>query len=128
MLKFRIIYIVSLAILGTVIGFIAFQHAVTDGEYSTVLREGVLQTEDQWIIEFDILNHEGIDQNYIISVVVNGDRYSENVPIPAGKMYTFIYHVYRDQVKEGKAHVAIYKEGVATPFEECTFYITFDRQ
>ena len=129
--KPRIIYIVSLAILGTIIAFVAsnvFRQTAIDGEYSAVLREGIIETEDECILEVEIVNHEGIDQHYTIGVVVDGRRNSERILIPDGKMYTYIYHVYRDTMTEGCVSVTIYKEGETTPFEEYTYYINFDEQ
>ena len=126
MTRLRIVYIVSLAILVTLTALVVSRSMIGDKEYGTVLREEILETEDEWIVELDILNHEGIDQNYIISVVVDNNRHSENVLIPDGKMYTYIHHVYRDKVTEGKARITIYKEGEAVPLEESTYYIHFD--
>ena len=93
------------------------------GKYSEVQREQLLQTEDEWIIQLNIVNHEGSDQNYTITVVIEGKPYTEKVLILNGRMFTYIHHIYPDMVTEGDVRLAIYKEGEATPFEEATYYL-----
>ena len=92
-------------------------------EYGEVQREQLLQTEDEWIIQFDIINHEGKDQNYTISVVIDGKPYSQKVLIRDGKMFTYIQHIRHDRVTEGIVSFTICKEGEETPFEQTTYYL-----
>ena len=128
MLKLRIVFIVSLVILGVLLVFTVFRPMISGEKYSTVSRESIIMTEDEWIIQFDIINREGEDTNYIIEWSSGGESYTQKVLIRDGKKFTSIYNFYPETVKEGKAHLAIYKEGEATPFEECAYYIRFCRQ
>lgn len=55
-------------------------------------------------------------------------RYSEDVLIPDGRIFTYIHHIYSDRMTKGVVSFAIYKEGEATPFEEITYYISFQQE
>ena len=123
MSKLRIIYIASLIILGVLIAVTVFQPMAVGGEYSEVQREQLLQTEDEWIIRFDIINHEGIDQEYTITVVIDGKPYSQKVLVRDDKMFTYIRHIRCDRITEGIVSFTICKEGEETPFEQTTYYL-----
>ncbi len=128
MSKLRIVFVISLVILGVLVVFTVFRPMTSGEKFSEVSREGIIQGEDEWIIEFDIINREGEDTNYIINWSTGGETYTQKVLIRDGKKFTSIYNFYPETVKEGKAHLVIYKEGEATPFEEATYYIRFGRQ
>lgn len=83
-------------------------------------------TEDEWIIQWDIINHEGEDKTYIFNRSSGEKNYTLKVPVPDGRLYKHIYHAYPETVKEGKVHLTIYQEGESTPVEEVTYYIDFD--
>lgn len=124
MTKLRVVFIVSLVILGVLLAFAWFRPlAAPDEEYSEVQRAHLLQTEDEWIIEFDIINREGKDTNYIVTVVSDGKQYSEKVLIPDGKQFTYIHHLSCAQITSGCATFTICEEGEAAPIEEVTYYL-----
>ena len=123
MSRAKIIYIASLVILGVLIAFTVFRPIAVGGEYSEVQRAQLLETENKWIIQFDLINHEGRDQNYTITMVVYGKQYNTSVLIPDGRIFTYIHHIYPDTITEGDVRFTIYKEGEATPFEEATYYL-----
>ena len=60
MLRTRIIYIASLVFLGVLLVFAVFRPMTTLEKFSTVSRESVIQGEDEWIIQFDLINIERI--------------------------------------------------------------------
>ena len=122
MSKLRIFYIVSLVILGVLV-FNLLRPMATGGNYSEVSREHLLRTEDKYIVEFNIMNHEGEDKSYTINVLIDGKLYSEDVLILDGKLFTYSHHIYPDRITEGNVRFAIYKEGEAVPFEEITYYL-----
>lgn len=123
MLKLRIILVVSFVILGVLLVFAVFRPMTPGEKFSMVSRESVIQGEDEWIIQLDILNREGEDTNYIINWFTGAGTYSERVSIKDGQVFTHIYHFHPETVKEGEVHLAIYKEGAPTPFEQSTYYI-----
>ena len=121
--KLRIIYIVSLVILGVLVAFTVFRPMATGEEYSEVQRAQLLEREDQWIIEFDIINREGKDMSYTIRVLTNGKQYTESVLIKDGRMFTYIHHFYPERLTKKEASFAVYREGESTPIEQATYYL-----
>ena len=123
MSRLKIVFILSLVILGVLIAFTVFQPMATGSEYSEVQRAQLLEREDQWIIEFRIFNREGRDQNYTITVVVDGKQYKESVLIQDRRIFTYIHHFYRGRLTNNEVKFTVYKEGEATPLEEVTYYL-----
>ena len=123
MSKLRIIYIVSLVILVVLIAFTVFRPMIGGGEYSEVQKEQLLETESEWIIQFDIINHEERDQNYTINILVGEKSYTDSVLIREGAKFSYIYHFRPDLETDGDVSFAIYKEGEATPFEQATYHL-----
>ena len=128
MSKLRIVFVVSLVILGVLVALTVFRPMVSGEKYSTVTQESIIKKEGEWIIQFDIINREGEDTNYIIEWSSGERKFTHKVLIGDGKKFTSIYNFYPHTVKEGKAHLTICKEGEVTPFEECTYYISFGEQ
>jgi len=126
MSKLRIVFIVSLVILGVLVVFTVFRPMATGEKYSEVVWESIIQQEDEVIIQFSIINREGKDCNYIINWSIGGETYTERVSIKDGRVFTHIHHFYRETVKEGKVNLTICKEGESTPFEQATYYVRFD--
>jgi len=127
MSRLSIIFVASVIILGVVLVFTVFRPMVSEEKFSTLTRESVIQGDDEWIIQFSIINREGTDTNYIIEWSTGGEIYnSKRVLIRNGRAFTNIHHVYPQTVKEGKIQLTVYREGEATPFEEGTYHIHFD--
>ena len=127
MSKLRIIFVASLLILGVLLAFTVFRPMVSEQKFETLTRESIIQGEDEWIIQIDIINKEGEDTNYIINWSAGGETYySERVSLRRGRGFTNIHHVYPETVREGEIHLTIYKEGEPTPFEQSTYYVRFD--
>lgn len=124
--KLRIVFAISLVILGVLVVFTVFRPIATGEKYSEVVRESITQLEDEVIIQFSIINREGEEANYIINWSTGGKTYSETVSIKNGRMFTHIHHIYPETVKEGQVNLEVYKEGEPTPFEQSTYYIQFD--
>lgn len=95
----------------------------TGDKYSEVQKEQLLETESEWIIQFDIINHEERDQNYTINILVGEKSYTDSVLIRDGAKFSYIYHFRPDLETDGDVSFAIYKEGEATPFEQATYHL-----
>ena len=67
MSKPRIIYIVSLVILVALIGFTMLYPVTIGNKYSKVTNEQLLETENEYLIQFDISNHDGEDKRYTVN-------------------------------------------------------------
>ena len=128
MSKLKIVFVMSLVILGVLVVFTVFRPIASEEKFSTVSRESIIEGEDEWIIEFDIINREGEDTRYIINWSSGEKTYSQRVSIKDGHKFTSVQHWYPETVKEGKVRLTICKEGETTPFEECTYYIHFGGQ
>ena len=123
MSKLRITYILSLALLGVLAGLAVIRPFVTGTDYSAVGRESVLQEEDEWIIQFDMINQQDKDMNYNLVWTNGGETYTERVLVTKGRVYSHIHHIYQDTLKTGKVNLTIYEEGETTPFEQLTYYL-----
>jgi hypothetical protein len=121
--RLKIVYIASLVILGVLIGITVFQPMATGGEYSEVQQAQLLETEDEYTIQFDIINREGKDQHYTITVVIDDKPYTQKVLVYDGRKFTYIHHIYPDRVTSGEVSFTVYKDGEATPFEQATYYL-----
>ena len=127
MSKLRIIFVVSLLILGVLLAFTLFRPITFGQKFETLIRESVIQEEDEWIIQINIINKEGEVTDYTIEWSTGGEIYnSKNVSIKNGRTFTNIHHVYPETVREGEINLTIYKEGEPTPFEQSTYYVRFD--
>ncbi len=123
MSKLRIFYIFSLVILGVLVAVTVFHPTAGGATYSQVQGEQLLEKDDQWIIEFHILNNEGQDTNYTINALVDGDLCTDTIPIKSGRVFKYILHIYKNKLDEGKVSLAIHKEGEETPFEQTNYYL-----
>ncbi|MFC1993131.1 hypothetical protein ACFLV3_04915 [Chloroflexota bacterium] len=123
MFKFRIVYAVLLVLLGVLVVFTVFRPMASGKEYTEVLRDQLIQTEDGWIIQFTLLNHESEPKEYTINTVINGEQSSNHTIIPDGRKYDYIRFIPRETVTDSNLNVAIYKEGEDTPYKQGTYYL-----
>ena len=123
MSKLRAFFIISLMILGVLLVLTVFRPMASGSDYSEVQRAQLLEREDQWIIEFDIINQEGEDMSYTIKVLADGKLYTESVLIRDGGMFTYIHHFYPDRLTKNEVNFAVYKEGESTPVEQATYFL-----
>jgi hypothetical protein len=126
MLKLRIFYIASLVILGLLLVFAVYKPMNSSEQYSLVTWESIIEGENQWIVQFDIINHEQRDMDYYICWVTGEDTYEENVSIKDGGVFTYIHHIYPRMVEKGKVGLVVYKEGGDVPFIEREFHPVFN--
>jgi hypothetical protein len=124
MSKIRILYLVSLLILGVLLvrGFLWYTVSEQQ-KYSEVQGESIIQTEHDWILQFDIINREGKETRYSITISVAGEQYNEQFMINNGGIYTYIHHIPRDVIGADKVSLTIYREAEDTPFEQAVYYL-----
>jgi len=120
--KARIFYVVLLAVLGVLVGF-AVWGPLGGGEYTEVQRVQLLEREDEWIVQFDIINHEGQERSYTINVEVGGKTQSEDVLIPDGRKYSYITHIRPETLDDGDVSFYLYREDEAEPFKQLTYHL-----
>lgn len=121
--KLRIIYIAALTILGVLLVFTVFRPMATGGEFSDVGRESIIQSDQEWIIQFDIINYDGEKQNYSIDMMINGKFSSESFALEENKMFTYIRHIYKDQITQDELSFSVYREGEDSPIKQVSYYL-----
>jgi len=121
--RVKILYIASLVVLVALIVFTVFRSMVVNAGYIEVQREQLVKADNEWIIQLDIINHEGKTQDYIIKAMVHGVQYSEDVSLMAARMFTYIRHIPQNIAGDGSVTLAIYKNGEAEPFRHVTYYL-----
>ena len=124
MLKLRIFYVVSLVTLGVLIALSVFLPLSTGEEFSTVTRESIINRGDEWIVQFDIINNNDEDVNYIIEWSTGGEIYSSKVVlVETTRTFTSIHHIYPGMVGDNTVNLAVREEGNPEPLEQTTFYL-----
>ena len=123
MSRLRIVYTLLLVLLVVLVGFTVFPTMITGEEYSEVSREQLLETPDEWIFEFDIINHESKTHNFIINATVDDRFYTETCLITAKGLFTYVHHIPRSKIGNGEVNFAVYKEGEDNPISQCSYYL-----
>jgi hypothetical protein len=120
----KVIYILSLAVLGVLLILTFFQPRATGKEYSTVQKEQVIKTKNGWDIQFELVNVQEENNTYEINEMLDtGVSYRGSVTIPGGGAYVFTHHIYSDDVVEGKVNYLIYKNNELEPVEKLTYFL-----
>ena len=123
--KLRLIFVLSLIILAGV--FIATVYFIPSSQSDTESkRVQIIQGENEWILQYDIINNEERDTKYTIYVTVDDAVYKDSTMVKPGKRYTYIHHIYPQQLVKGMVTLALYEEGKAKPVEQATYYIDLD--
>ena len=86
----------------------------------------IIEEEERWILQYDIINNEDKDINYTIYVTIDGVVYTDSTVVKQGKTYTYIHHIYPQQLTEGKVTFALYEENKAEPIEQATYYLSLE--
>ena len=106
--------------------FIAIIYFIPSGQsYVESKRAQIIEGENEWILQYDIINDEERDIKYTIFVTVDDAIYKDSTVVQQGKTYTYIHHIYPQQLGEGKVTFALYEGGKAEPVEQITYYIDF---
>jgi hypothetical protein len=119
----RVTYIASLVILGVLLVFTLLVPTTSEDKFSQVGRVQLRQIGDGWTVEFDIINREGKDTDYPITVSIDGKLYTETVSVIDGRTVTYTYHVSPHMLGGGDVSFTVYKEGEPEPIEQVTYYL-----
>ncbi len=121
--RLKLVLVLSLVIMGVMAGFAVFRPLVPGREYSAVARESVIKADDQWIIQFDIINQEAKDMSYNLVWLNGGEKSTESVLVGKGRVFSYIRHIYLNTLKEASVTLTIYKDGETAPFETVTYHL-----
>ena len=125
MSKLRLIFILSLVVLAGV--FILALYFIPSGQsYPESRTAQIISAGDEWILQYNINNNQERDIKYTIHVTFDGAVYTDSTVVKPGKIYTYIHHIYPQQLAEGKVTFALYEDGKAEPVEEATHHINLD--
>ena len=120
--RLRLIFVLSLVILAGV--FIATLYFVpSEQSYPEPRKVQIIDADNEWILQYDIINNEKRDVEYTIYVTIDNKDYTDSTVVKQGKTYTYIHHIYPQQLTEGKVSFALYEEGKPEPVEYATYYI-----
>ncbi len=122
--RHKIVYLLSLVVLGALLVAVFIRPAVTGNECSAIQKEQLIKTPEGWIVQFDLFNQEKSATSY--DVEFQGDKnqiFREPVLIAAESSYTYIRHIKSAAVADGKVKIRIYKDGETTPFENATLVL-----
>ena len=123
--KLRLIFVLSLVILAGV--FILALYLIPAGEGLPESRRAqIINVGDEWILQYDIINNEKRDIKYTIYITIDGAIYTDSTVVKQGKTYTYIHHIYPQQLTAGQVTFALYEEGKAEPVEQVTYHIDVD--
>ena len=122
MSKLTVVFVLSLLILAGV--FVSTMYFIPARvSYTESRRSGIIAADNEWILQYDIINTEPEDINYTISVAIDNAIYKDSTTVRAGKAYTYIQHIYPQQLEQGRVSLSLYREGKVEPTEHATYYI-----
>ena len=122
MSKLTLAFVLSLVILAGVLASTMYFIPAKVG-YTESRRSGIIAAENEWILQYDIINTEPEDTSYTIFVKIDNAIYKDSTTVKAGKAYTYIQHIYPQQLEQGKVSLSLYKEGKVEPVEHAIYYI-----
>lgn len=123
MSKLKLIFVLSLVALAGV--FILTLLLIPSGQgYPESQRAQIIQADNEWILQYDIINNQERDIKYTIYITIDDAAYTDSTVVKSGKTYTYIHHIYPQQLAEGKVTFTLYKDGQAEPVEQATYYIS----
>jgi hypothetical protein len=122
--RLRLLYILSLVALAALVIYTVFRPLTVGGEFSEVTRQALLQTGDEWILQFQVGNHEGRDIEYRIIVTIGGNRFVDHFMVKDGGLYTYTHHINKTGAAGGGITCQIFKEGEERPLAENSYSLT----
>ena len=120
--KLRLVFILSLVVLAGV--FILTLYIIPSGQgYPESRRAQIINAGNKWILQYDIFNNQERDIEFTIYVTIDGAVYTDSTVVKPGKTYTYIHHIYPQQLAKGEVTFALFEAGKAEPVEQATYYI-----
>lgn len=124
MSRLRSVFIISLVILAAI--FISTMLFIPSGQnLEESNRVQIIKGDEEWILQCDITNNQGRDINYVFSVVVDDVVHQDSTMVEQGQTYTFIHHIYPEQLVAGEVTFTLREKGKAEPIEQVVYNIEF---
>ncbi len=122
MSRLRLIFVLSLIILSAV--FVSTIYFIPSGQDDIASKRArIIAAEEQWILQYDIINNKDRDIKYTIHVTIDDVAYRDSAVVKPGKTYTYIRQISPQELVEGKVTFTLYEEGKSEPVEEVTYHI-----
>ena len=123
--KLRLILVLSIVALAGVFIFTLYSIPSRQG-YPESRRAQIIHAGNEWILQYNIINNQETDTKYTICITIDDAVYTDSAVVRSGKTYTYIHHIYPQQLAEGKVTFALYEEGKAEPVEHATYHISLN--
>ena len=124
--KLRIAFVLSLLVLAGV--FVLTLYFVPSGQdYPEPRRAQIINAGDEWILQYDIINNGNRDIEYTISVTIDSRDYTDTTIVKQGKAYTYIHHIYPQQLTAGEVSLTVYEDAGPEPIEHATYHINLNQ-
>lgn len=122
MSKLRFFFAASVLVLGALLAVTIIRPLTAPDKYTQVAAESLLSTGSGWVLQFNIVNHEGHDTTYSVGVQNGNQTGGDSFVVKDGGTYTYIYNILQ-QKAGGQLDVSVFKEGDSQPFEHSTYYL-----
>ncbi len=123
MSRLRVIYMLSVLLLGTLTVLAVFRPVASDARYSEVQQAELMRLDKEWILQFNIINHEGRDINYTVKTSVAGIPGVQTITVGDGRFVSYRQHIRPEDLSGGQLSFAVYKESENAPFEQATYHL-----
>ena len=120
--KLRLIFIISLVILAGLL-VLTLRFIPSGQNYPESHITQIIDNGDEWILQCDIVNNERRDIEYSIHVTIDGAVYTDSTVVKPGRTYTYIHHIYPQQLTEGRVVFTLYQAGKTDPVDQTVYYI-----
>ncbi len=117
MSRLKIIYIASLIVLGLMVSLTVFKPLEKGAHYNDVQRESLIESDQEWVLQFSLFNNDTGVETYRINVDKDGQFYQDEVAVAGQGEYTYIQHFQRQKGKDRTLDAAIYSKGSSQPIE-----------
>ncbi|UCH43678.1 MAG: hypothetical protein JSW16_03850 [Dehalococcoidales bacterium] len=125
MSRLRLVFISSVIILVAVsvatFFFIPPSQGLTESK-----RVHIIEGEEEWILQCDLINRQEKAISYGIHVTVDDAIYRDSTVVLPGKTYTYIHHIYPQQLDKGEVIFTLYQDNSTQPVEQATYYLKPD--
>jgi hypothetical protein len=121
--RLQIVFIISLLVLAALFSIAVFKPFISGAAYTQVSRQSLLHNPGEWVMQFDIFNHEGRDILYTIRFQFSDHDYQEDFIVRDGGQYTYIHHIKDKDIGNGQVTYKIFKENADEPFEQATYHL-----
>ncbi len=111
------IYIASLVMLGLMVSLTVFKPLEKGAHYNDVQRESLIESDQEWVLQFSLFNNDTGVETYWINVDKDGQFYQDEVAVAGQGEYTYILHFQRQKGKDRTLDAAIYSKGSSQPIE-----------